>query len=158
VAQEGHRAHLAFEAGDGDPRLAAGLEHLDGHVAHRPLRRGVAGAKRARDGDPRGAADLWRPLARDGDLAVGVLRTPMARAFDAAGEPDLANALDGGALETRSRWGGATVSDVTAARRAAARGDFARARALAEVVVRAWRSADRVPPAVAEMRALVERR
>ncbi len=47
VAQEGHRAHLTFEAGDGDPRLAAGLEHLDGdglleravpgepHLAHR---------------------------------------------------------------------------------------------------------------------------
>lgn len=95
---------------------------------------------------------------RDGDLAVGVLRAPMARAFDATGEADLADALDEGAVEARGRWGGATASDVTAARRAAARSDLARARALAEVVVRAWRSADQVPPAVAEMRALAERR
>lgn len=54
-------------------------------------------------------------------------------------------------------WNGATLAHARAARRAAARGDKARARKLAEQVVAAWLRADAPVPAVAEMRALLKR-
>jgi eukaryotic-like serine/threonine-protein kinase len=50
---------------------------------------------------------------------------------------------------------GATLGHVRAARRAYARGDRARARELAERVVKAWSVADDEPPALAEMRRLL---
>ena len=144
---------------------AACRARLDGLIARRHFLALTArfdeawrGVGRAVDGDAHGAAEAWRPLVRDGDLAARVLRAPMARAFEAAGEPDLADALDEAAADERPRWGGATRADASLARRAAARGDLARARALAERVARAWQAADRVPPAVAEMRAILSRR
>lgn len=109
----------------------------------------LSGAERYVRGDARGAADAWRPLVRSGAIPL------RSEVFDAIGEPDLASAID--ERDARQpRFAGASLAHVRAARRAQAAGDTARARQLAERVVRAWSTADAPVPAVEEMRRLLD--
>ncbi len=106
-------------------------------------------------GDAAGATAAWRRLVRDGRLTLTVLHALMVDAFDRADEPELADRLDAELQREALRWGGATLAHARAAGRAQARGDVARARALAATVVEAWATAEGSPAAVWAMRALL---
>jgi hypothetical protein len=114
----------------------------------------LAGAVRYVAGDLTGAAAAWRPLLRAPGITLEALRHPVATAFDAAALPDLGDIVDGPMLTHPGPYNGADLAYVRAARRAAKRGDGARARELAQKVVDAWSVADEPVPAVAEMKAL----
>lgn len=109
----------------------------------------LEGAMRYVEGDARGAAGAWRPLVRSGGMPL------RAEVYDEIGEPDLAAAAEGREIR-RPSFGGASLAQVRAAHRARAAGDPARARELAEGVVRAWSLADVPVAAVDEMRRLLE--
>ena len=114
-----------------------------------PMAALIAGGYRYVEGDLAGAAEHWRPL-------VGEKWSPVpTRAFEAAGMPELAERLDAKRME-RPMFTGVTPAHARAAKRALARGDDARARELATLVVNRWSVADARVPAVDEMRALLE--
>jgi hypothetical protein len=117
----------------------------------------LAGAVRYAAGDLAGAAAAWRPLVRaQGDVLL-VLRHPVATALDRAGLADLADKVDAPMLAHAGPLDGADLAYVRAARRAAKRGDKARAKELAQKVVDAWSVADVAVPAVDEMKRLLAR-
>jgi hypothetical protein len=84
-----------------------------------------------------------------------VLPEAMVDVFERTGAAELAEQVDQEVMKRAGELNGATLGHVRAARRALARGDQAKARALVEQVVDAWARADDVPPAVAELRGLV---
>jgi predicted Ser/Thr protein kinase len=88
-----------------------------------------------------------------GNYAAGVISV----SFDRVGDAATASALDAPLLGNRG-YNGATLAVVREARRAAARGDKARARELAQRVVEAWGKADAEVPLLAEMRAIADGR
>jgi hypothetical protein len=85
-----------------------------------------------------------------------MLPDAMVDAFEHTGAADLAAAVDQEVTRRAGEFGGATLGHVRAARRALARGDLALARQLAQQVTDAWSTADEPPPALAEMRQLLE--
>jgi hypothetical protein len=118
----------------------------------------LAGAVKYAAGDFSGAATTWRPLLRAPGEVMDTMRDPIAMAFDRAGEPDLGDLADAPMLGHLGPFNGADLAYVRAARRAAKRGDAARARELAQKVVDAWAVADTPVPVVEEMRALAAHR
>ncbi|MCC6872962.1 MAG: serine/threonine protein kinase, partial [Sandaracinaceae bacterium] len=106
------------------------------------------GARHWVAGDRAGAANAWRPLVRG--------RAPLlhAEAFEA--EPELASRLDRARM-SEELVSGADLAHAREAERAERAGDIERARTLAQHVIDAWATADVVVPAVARMRALLER-
>jgi hypothetical protein len=113
----------------------------------------VGGAEAYARGDWAAAAAALRPFA-DG-AAAGRHFVPMA--FDRAGEHDLAERIDGDAADGGGPYRGVGLAHLRSARRALARGDRARAEALARRIVEAWSVADVAVPAVAELRVLLPR-
>ncbi|MEQ9073536.1 MAG: serine/threonine-protein kinase [Sandaracinaceae bacterium] len=115
---------------------------LDGAAAF------LAGAERYVEEDWQGAVDAWRPMVRS--------RSPFlpAAPFREVGETEIARRLERSALR-RGDFAGAHPVHALRAQRAADEGDAARARELAERVLRAWASADVEVPAVTRMRALL---
>ena len=114
----------------------------------------LAGAERYAQGDFKGAAAAWRALAAE--PPSGRTWLILGDGFDRAGEPDIAERLD----ERGPYMGmlrGLSIAHPRMARRAAARGDVAAARDLAQKIVDAWSVADTPVPAVQEMRALLAR-
>lgn len=107
------------------------------------------GAERYAAGDLRGAADAWRPLVAQRSLPV---RTEV---FAALGEDALLERLESSRLR-QDGFASAQLAHARAAQRAAAAGDAARARELAERVRDAWGAADVPVSAVARMRSLLE--
>jgi hypothetical protein len=85
-----------------------------------------------------------------GDL----LRTPMAMAFDRAGESALADRIDAPVLQEGAL---PSLALERGALRAAKRGDCETARRLAARLVAAWDVADERPPAVERMKRLASR-
>ncbi len=82
-------------------------------------------------------------------------RTLVADVLDAAGEPDMADRVDSKPLTVPGWLGGVSLSHLRAARRAAARGDHARAAALATTLLDAWASTDEPVASLRELRGLV---
>ena len=81
----------------------------------------------------------------------------MALTFDRTGDYDLADRVDEQALATAGPYNGADLAYVRGALRAEKRGDYERARKLAQGVIDAWSVADETVPAVADMRRLLAR-
>ncbi|WP_394848903.1 serine/threonine protein kinase [Pendulispora brunnea] len=116
------------------------------------------GAERYARGDLAGAAKSWRPFLREPGPFTQVLSNAMEEAFERTGDNELVARLETMAMSSgANEYNGAAPADVRAARRAAKRGDSARARQLAQKVIEAWSVADEPVPAVAEMRRLVAR-
>jgi len=123
----------------------------------------MRGAERYAAHDFAGAAAAWRPRHSDaaadpmGDATLAVVLGPAAlvEAFDRAGDPASAAAIDDVIMTDAPALGGATLGHVRAAHRAWQRGDRATARTLAQHVIDAWTRADETVPAVTEMRALL---
>ncbi|MCA9606507.1 MAG: serine/threonine protein kinase [Myxococcales bacterium] len=139
------------------PELAAPcftrLRALREERAARAGRRSTAealleGADREIQGDDAGAVRAWRTLVRTGHPLLD------PGAFERAGELDLLDTLVASWL-SRNDFAGLHPAHAIAARRAAARGETARARELANRVIEAWGAADVAVPAVADMRALL---
>ena len=113
----------------------------------------ISGLARFGAGDMKGAAEAWRPLAQ-GDVD----RRLFPVAFDAAGDPDMAERVDAKLMASGDgSYDGVSLSHVRSARRAMKRGDRERAKQLAQQVVDAWGAADMLVPEVAEMKALLTR-
>jgi hypothetical protein len=111
----------------------------------------IQGAEAYARGDDAAAVAAFRQLAhRPGSLGQNL----MPAVFDRAGELDLAERIDQRVADTTGPLNGVGLAHVRAARRALARGDRARAEALARKIVDAWSGADVPIPAVAEVRAL----
>jgi hypothetical protein len=117
----------------------------------------LRGAQRYALRDLAGAARAWRPLLREPEATGAELPDAMAETFERAGELELAERVDEAAMLRKLEFNGATLGHVRAARRALARGDRAKARALAGEVIAAWSVADKDVPAVAQMRRLLAR-
>jgi hypothetical protein len=115
----------------------------------------LEGAKAWVAGDRAAALNAWRPLTRRPSLMLQRLSVALAPAFDDAGEPDVAERIDGYDLAHAGEHNGASLAMLRAARRAARAGDDARALDLAKRIVEAWSAADATIPAVDEMRKLV---
>ncbi|XXY03593.1 serine/threonine-protein kinase [Sorangium sp. So ce185] len=116
----------------------------------------VEGAERYARGDWRRAAAAWRPLLRQPGMFTAALADAMEDAFERSGDVELVARLESAALAAGAgEMHGALPAHARAARRAAARGDGARARALADRVIDAWSAADVEVPAVGEMRKLL---
>jgi hypothetical protein len=79
----------------------------------------------------------------------------LPEAFDRAGEPELAERIDRHNLGPEGPFNGVGLAHLRAAKRAAARGDRARAEKLGRRVIEAWSTADVPVPAVAELKALL---
>jgi predicted Ser/Thr protein kinase len=114
----------------------------------------LAGAERYAQRDFKGAAAAWRALANE--PPSGRTWLVLGDAFDRAGEPEIAERIDRQG-PYMGLIGGLSIAHLRMARRAAARGDTARAKELAQKIVDSWGVADTPVPAVAEMRALVAR-
>ena len=108
----------------------------------------LRGAERYAEGDLRGAADAWRPLVAQRSLSV------RPEVFAAVGEDELLDRAERSQLR-QDGFAGARLAHARAAQRALAAGDTARAREMAEQVIRAWGAADVPVPAVEQMRALL---
>jgi hypothetical protein len=104
---------------------------------------------------PNAAADACRSLLTRGVTTLAGLPF-LVDVFDRAGLPDIAERIDPLPASTEA-WGGASLAHVRAARRALARHESRKARALAQQVVEAWTDADVALPVVAEMKALLAR-
>jgi len=115
----------------------------------------LEGHRRASEGDWEAAAASYRRVAQRDSIAVTRQALLMARALDAADEPELAERVDEWLLAHPGELGGANAATVRAARRALARGDEDAARDHASQVIDAWVDADVAVPAVTEMRALL---
>jgi serine/threonine protein kinase len=113
------------------------------------------GAERYVLGDFEGAARAWRPLLRNPGMFAALLPDLMEATFERTRETELVARLEAAAPENAGELNGATPAMARAARRAAARGDRARARALATRVIEAWSVADETVPAVEQMRRLL---
>jgi hypothetical protein len=107
-------------------------------------------------GDIAAAARIWAPLVRGSKLAASTLPAEMVLAFERIRAYDLAEQVDGEVMKRASEFHGATLGHVRSARRAHALGDAVRARQDAQRVVQAWAIADQTPPAVSDMRALLQ--
>jgi hypothetical protein len=116
----------------------------------------LLGAERYVAHDYAGAAAAWRPLLAGSLVLASALPDAMVDTFERVHDPDLAERIDRDDMLRAKELNGATLGHVRAARRAVARGDRAHARELAEQVIHAWQLADEAPPAVAEMRQLVD--
>lgn len=110
----------------------------------------LAGALRHANGDDAGAVEAWRPLVRT--RASWLPPEP----FEREGEDALLARLVRAQMR-RPTFGGASGVHAEEAERAARAGDSERARELAQRVIDAWSVADVEVPAVARMRALIER-
>jgi hypothetical protein len=115
----------------------------------------LRGAERWARRDLAGAAKAWRPLLGGPGALASVLPGAMAEAFERAGDVELAERVDAAEMLRAGEFNGATLGHVRAARRALARRDRGKARALAEKVIAAWSVSDEEVPAVAEMRRLL---
>jgi hypothetical protein len=115
----------------------------------------LTGASRFVADDYVGATRSWRTLFRSAGWVQGPLREPLAIAFDRAGEPELADEVDGPIVALVDLPRTADLAWVRAARRAYKRGDPAQARKLARAVVDKWRFADERVPAEKEMKELL---
>jgi hypothetical protein len=113
----------------------------------------IKGAESFARGDMKGAVRWWRPYAQTSFYASQL----PAEAFDAAGESEIASLLDANRLASGRGYAGVDPAHVREAKRAAARGDRARGRQLAQMVSKAWASSDTELPAVKEMRTLLVR-
>ncbi|WP_394848902.1 serine/threonine protein kinase [Pendulispora brunnea] len=138
-------------------RFRALRSHLSGGIL--PLTDAATeGAERYARGDFLAAAKVWKPLLRDPGLFARVFSGAMEDALERSGDEELVQRLESVAAESGgNRYNGAAPADVRAARRAAAHGDFERARQLARKVIEAWSVADETVPAVTEMRKLLAR-
>jgi len=114
----------------------------------------LAGAEHYARHDYKAAAAAWRALANE--PPSGRTWLLLGDAFDRAGEPDIAERLDAKG-PYMGLIGGLSIAHLRMARRAAARGDVARARELAQKIIDSWGVADTPVPAVQEMRALLAR-
>jgi hypothetical protein len=112
------------------------------------------GAERYARGDWRGAARAWRPLLQRPGLFASLLPDAMASVFARAGDVELVERLEAAGAADAGKLNGAAPVMLDAARRAAARGDVARARALARLIISAWATADLQVPALAPARRL----
>lgn len=119
-----------------------------GHLADTALL--LDGAEAYSRGELMAASAAWRQLVPSG-------RAPWlaAEAFDASGEPALAEQVDAAQMR-RPFASGVSPAQVRTARRAAKSGDKARAQTLAKQLVEAWQTADEPPPTLAEMRSLAK--
>jgi hypothetical protein len=129
-------------------QLSAGVTHETDQL--------LRGAESYATHDFAEAATAWRPLLRGSATLAAALPDAMAEVFNDTGDLELAERVDRTVMEAAPRLGGATLGHVRAARRAARRGQAAVARDLASGVIRAWQFADELPPAVTEMRRLLE--
>ncbi|WP_394838352.1 serine/threonine protein kinase [Pendulispora rubella] len=138
-------------------RFRALRSHLSGGIL--PLTDvATEGAERYAHGDLLAAAKAWKPLLRDPGVFARVFSGAMEEALERSGDEELVQRLESVAAESGgNRYNGAAPADVRAARRAAAHGDFERARLLARKVIEAWSVADETVPAVGEMRKLIGR-
>jgi|GEM_PF-551248 len=116
----------------------------------------LLGAERYAAHDYAGAAAAWRPLLAGNLVLASALPDAMVDTFERAHDPDLAERIDRDDMLRANELSGATLGHVRAARRALTRGDRTRARELAQQVIHAWQFADEAPPALAEMRQLVD--
>jgi len=114
----------------------------------------IEGAGRYVAGDFPGAARAWRGVFGRSSIGLEQLRTPLADAFDRAGDPDVAERVDAPAIEEAAL---PSLALVRAATRAARRGDCGTARRLALILVDKWDLADEKPPAVDRMKKLAAR-
>jgi hypothetical protein len=128
----------------------------EGHfgAAYLGAREAIAGAERYAVGDFAGAARAWRAILSRSALTGEMLRTPMATAFDRAGETELAERVDATALQEGAL---PSLALERGAVRAAKRGDCETARRLAARLVAAWDAADEKPPSVERMKRLMSR-
>jgi TolB-like protein len=126
--------------------------YFRGHDAAR-IPQLLEGLEKALTGSRTEAMNLWRPLGlylRGGEMRI--------RLIDDLGDHDLAEQMDQETVEKRYySINGASHSHVREALRAEKRRDKVRARALAEVVVKAWGASDADVPAVTQMRKLLAR-
>ncbi len=109
----------------------------------------LTGLEALHAGDARAAVEAWRPFVGAEVLGSFILTQP----FDEVGEIALASALDERVIEEAGHVLG--MAHVRQAKRAAARGDKATARKLAETIVAAWTVADVKVSAVDDMRKLL---
>jgi hypothetical protein len=160
TAESFYEPAIALACARATPEVAdAGLRALERvgeqHTSGRNRVPGIdaltAGARAHAHGDMAGAVAAWRPLVRTGLASV----LP-AGAFDRGGAPELGRHLDRERLQSRA-YGGANPANAREAARCAAEGDHECARRHATQVIEAWSTADAEIPAVAEMRALLER-
>jgi predicted Ser/Thr protein kinase len=109
----------------------------------------LRGAEPFLDGDVKGAVATWRG-------AIGTRAEPAlpAGVFDTAGDAAVGARLDARDVDSKL-FHGAHPAAAREARRAAQRGDLARARELARRVADAWAVADITPPALSEMQAIL---
>jgi serine/threonine protein kinase len=114
------------------------------------------GVDRYMAGEIAAAARIWSPLVRGSKLAASTLPAEMVLAFEQIRAYDLAEQVDSEVMKRAGEYHGATLGHVRSARRAHALGDSVRARHDAELVVKAWATADQTPPAVSDMRALLQ--
>lgn len=123
--------------------LGTGFEGFAGYLE---------GGRRYARGDVEGAAAAWRNLVADPYFGSNL---PVA-AFDAAGEPELGDEC----AQLQRVWSiyrGLSPVHARGAERAEHAGDAEGARRMAREVIDAWSVADAPVPAVARMRALLER-
>jgi hypothetical protein len=113
----------------------------------------IAGAELYSAQDLAGAAEKWRPLVP----RFLQLDRETVEAFEHTRQSDLAEQIDEAIMKRAWEYNGATLGHVRAAHRALVQGDRERARQLAEQVIQAWGQADVVPPALVDMRELVEK-
>jgi serine/threonine protein kinase len=113
------------------------------------------GAELHARGDHRGAARAFRPLLRSPGMFAALLPDVMEAVFERTGETELVERLEAAALAGAGELNGASPAMARAARRAAAKGERARAQELARRVIEAWSVADETVPAVEEMRRLL---
>ena len=105
--------------------------------------------------DLAGAAKAWRPLLGGPLMQASMLPDEMADAFQSTGAANLAERVDREVMKRAAEFNGATLGHAREARRAADRGDRARAKQLADQVINAWSLADDEPPVLAKMLQLV---
>jgi hypothetical protein len=117
----------------------------------------INGAARFVADDYVGAAKAWRTLLRSPGWIQDPAREAMAFAFDQAGESELGEEVDALSLSFVDTSRTADFAWVRGARRAYKRGDLERAKKLAKAVTAQWRFADEDIPALAEMRALLQK-
>jgi serine/threonine protein kinase len=116
----------------------------------------VDGVEKYVAGDVAGAAKAWRSIARSGTTA-DAWGYPFVDAFEKNGDVDIATRMDAKAVEQNIKTPNADLAWVREATRAEKRGDFARAKSLAQAYLDRWETADERSKAWPDMKKLLSR-